>query len=74
VIVIRTVPEDSKVDRFSTRLASSIIADRHREAAIARRASARVAASDLTATREPATTAQRMLQQLARPFGLRPAP
>ena len=62
------------MDRFSTRLASSIIADRHREAAIARRASAMVATSDPTGTREPATTARRILQQLARPFGLRPAP
>jgi len=61
------------VDRFSTRLASSIIADRHREAAIARRASATMAASDPTGTGEPLTAVQRILQQLARPFGLRPA-
>jgi hypothetical protein len=61
------------VDRFSTRLAGSIIADRHREASIARRACATATASDLANTRGPATIAQRIVQQLGRPFGLRPA-
>jgi hypothetical protein len=61
------------MDRFSTRLASSIVADRYREAAEARRpARWAVAGADEPWSRPASPSpASRVVQALARPFGLR---
>ena len=61
------------MDRFSTRLAASLIEDRHRGGATARRAAATQATGIQAGPRPDATYARRILQQMGRPFGLRPA-
>jgi hypothetical protein len=62
------------MDRFSTRLATSIIADRHRQAGEDRAAAhARVAGTDASAHPADPSPASRLMHALARPFGLRSA-